>query len=304
MRVLVTGGAGFIGSTVALKLCQQGHQVIIYDVGVWDTQEDHTEYIKGDIFDVGHLTATVKQCDVVVHMIGLADARTAQEHPQMSFDLNIRSLQVLLESMRDNGVARIILPSSAAIYGAVDKSPITEDTSPKLSGVYPCHKYIAERLAETYSRNYGIHMTVLRLFNVFGIKGQGILNILLDKATKGEPVRLFGQKQKRDFIHVSDVANVFANVLELDHRFEVYNVGTGVGRSIEDLTKIVKEYFPALEIQFGDYQGVLYDSVADITKLQCATGFSPDVTEYNLRRTIQSRIDQGRDDYIQAMSSN
>ncbi len=303
MKVLITGGAGFIGSTVALKLSEKGHQVVIYDVGVWDTQVDHTEYIKGDIFDVGHLTATVKQCDVVIHMVGLADGRAAQDHPQMSFDLNIRSLQVLLESMRGNGVTKLILPSSAAIYGAVDKSPITEETAPKLSGVYPYHKYIAERLAETYSLNYGIRMTILRLFNVYGIRGQGILNILLEKATKGEPVKLFGQKQKRDFIHVSDVASVFASVIELDHRFEVYNVGTGVGRTIEDLTKIVKEYFPALEIQFGEYQGVLYDSVADIVKLQRATGFNPDVSDYNLRKLIQIRIYQQNNNLVTTMSA-
>ena len=303
MRVLVTGGAGFIGSTVALKLAQKGHQVIIYDVGVWDSQEDHTEYIKGDIFDVGHLTETVRNCDVVVHMVGLADARAAQEHPQMSFDLNIRSLQVLLESMRDNGVARLILPSSAAIYGAVDKSPVSEETVPKLNGVYPYHKYIAEKLAETYSLNYGIHITMLRLFNVYGIKGQGILNILLDKATKGEPVKLYGEKQKRDFIHVSDVANAFASVLELDHRFEVYNVGTGIGRSIEDLTKIVKEYFPALAIQYGEFKGVLYDSVADIVKLRRATGLNPDVSDGNIRETIQIRIGQNKIDFIGSASN-
>jgi len=303
MKILVTGGAGFIGSTVALKLAQKGHQVIIYDVGVWDSQEDHTEYIKGDIFDVGHLTETVRNCDVVVHMVGLADARAAQEHPQMSFDLNIRSLEVLLESMRDNGVARLILPSSAAIYGAVDKSPVSEETVPKLNGVYPYHKYIAEKLAETYSLNYGIHITMLRLFNVYGIKGQGILNILLDKATKGEPVKLYGEKQKRDFIHVSDVANAFASVLELDHRFEVYNVGTGIGRSIEDLTKIVKEYFPALAIQYGEFKGVLYDSVADIVKLRRATGLNPDVSDGNIRETIQIRIGQNKIDFIGSASN-
>jgi nucleoside-diphosphate-sugar epimerase len=298
MKVLITGGAGFIGSRVALKLSEKGYEVVIYDVGVWDAKLNHTEYIKGDIFDIGHLTATVKQCDVVIHMIGLADAKTAQSYPQMSFDLNIRSLQVVLESMRSNGVTRLILPSSAAIYGAVDKSPITEETVPKLSGVYPYHKYIAERLAETYSLNYGIHITILRLFNVYGIKGQGILNILIEKATKGEPVKLYGQKQKRDFIHVSDVADVFANVLELDHRFEVYNVGTGVGRTIEDVTKIVKEYFPALIIQFGEYNGILYDSVANIVKLQQATGFNPDVSDYKLRKFIQNRIYQQNNNII------
>lgn len=303
MKVLITGGAGFIGSTVASKLSAKGHQVIIYDVGVWDSKKDHTEYVKGDIFDIVHLTAAVKQCDVVVHMVGLADARTAQEHPQMSFDLNIRSLQVLLEAMRGNGIARLILPSSAAIYGAVDRSPVTEETAPKLSGVYPYHKYIAEKLAETYSLNYGIHITMLRLFNVYGIKGQGILNILLDKALKGEPVKLFGEKQKRDFINVSDVADVFAGILELDHRFEVYNVGTGAGRSIQDLAKIVKEYFPALVIQFGEYKGLLYDSVADINKLRRATSFNPDVSDHNIREIIMSRISQNTNSCIEARSN-
>jgi UDP-glucose 4-epimerase len=303
MKVLVTGGAGFIGSTVAQRLAQKGHQVVIYDVGVWDTKEDHTEYIKGDIFDVGHLTAAIKRCDVVIHMVGLPDARTAQEHPQMSFDLNVRSLQVLLESMRGNGVARLILPSSASIYGAVDKSPVKEETLPNLSGVYPYHKYIAERLAETYSLNYGIHMTILRLFNVYGIKGQGILNILLEKAAKGEPVKLFGEKQRRDFIHVSDVANVFASVLELDHEFEVYNVGTGLGRSIEDLVNMVKDFFPALAIQYGEYKGVLYDSVADITKLQNATGFSPDVSDANFREMIWRQSEQAKKVYIGSASN-
>jgi UDP-glucose 4-epimerase len=294
MKVLVTGGAGFIGSTIAQNLAREGHQVVIYDVGVWDEKEDHTEYIKGDIFDVGHLTEAIKHCDVIIHMVGLADARAAQEHPQMSFDLNVRSLQVLLEAIRSNGLTRLILPSSASVYGAVKKSPVTEDTALNLAGIYPYHKYIAERLAETYSLNYGIHITVLRLFNVYGIKGQGILNILLDKAIKGEPVKLFGEKQLRDFIHVSDVANVFASVLGLDHRYEVYNVGTGVGRSIEDLANMVKEFFPNLEIQYGEYKGVPYDSVADINKLRNAAGFNPDGSDTNLREMIwkQSQLSQ------------
>jgi UDP-glucose 4-epimerase len=303
MKVLVTGGAGFIGSTVAEKLSNKGYQVVIYDLGVWDAKEDHIEYVKGNIFDVGQLTSAVKQCDCVVHMVGLPDARTAQERPQMSFDLNVRSLQVLLEVLRDTGVRRLVLPSSASIYGAVDRSPVTEETAPNLGGVYPYHKYIAEKLAESYSLNYGIRMTVLRLFNVFGIKGQGIVNILLTKAKKREPVKLFGEKQRRDFIHVSDVADVFASVIELDHGFEVYNVGTGTGRSIEDIANTVKEFFPDLSIQYGEYKGVLYDSVADITKLQHATGFAPVSGDSNLREIIRKNSELDQRDFV-ATASN
>lgn len=288
MRVLITGGAGFIGSTVAVALAKQNHEAIIYDIGTWDAKAANIEYTKGDIFDAGHLADVMRRCDTVIHMVGLPDARTAHEHPQLSFDQNVRSLQVLLEAVRKNGNTKIILPSSASIYGAVSQSPVREQTRLKPTNIYAYHKYIAEKLAEGYSLNYGISITVLRLFNVFGVKGQGILNILPEKASKGEPVKLYGEKQKRDFIHVSDVADAFIRVLELDHRFEVYNIGTGVGRSIEDIVSLVKEYFPNLSVEYGDYQGALYDSVADITKVRNATGFNPDGSDNKLREIIQN----------------
>lgn len=287
VKVLVTGGAGFIGSIVAAALAKKNHEVIIYDIGTWDTKMDNIEYIKGDIFDVAHLSNVLRRCDSVIHVVGLPDARMSQEHPQMSFDLNIRSLQVLLEVARSSSVSRLILPSSASIYGVVAHSPITEETTPKLTSIYAYHKYIAEKLAEAYSLNYDAHVTVLRLFNVYGIKGAGILNILVEKASRGEPVKLYGEKQKRDFIHVSDVADAFTRVLGLDYQFEVYNIGTGVGRSIEDIVNLVKEYFPTLSVEHGDYKGVLYDSVADITKIREATGFCPDRSDNKLREVIQ-----------------
>lgn len=288
MKVLVTGGAGFIGSTVATALAKKNHEVIIYDIGAWDTRSNGIRYIKGDIFDTVHLTNVLRECDGIIHMVGLPDARTAQEYPQMSFDLNVRSLQVLLEAARDNSVSRFILPSSASIYGATEQSPVVEETMPKLTNIYSYHKSMAEKLAEAYSLNYGTHITVLRLFNVYGIKGRGILNVLGEKALENKPVKLYGEKQKRDFIHISDVADAFASVLELDHRFEVYNVGTGIGRSIEDIVSLVKEYFPTLSVEHGDYKGTLYDSAADITKLRNATGFNPDRSDKKLRNIIEA----------------
>ena len=290
MRVLLTGGAGFIGSAVALALAEKNHKVIIYDIGTWDARLDNIEYIKGDIFNVEHLGSVLKRCDGVMHMVGLPDARIAQQRPQMSFDLTVKSLQVLLEAARNKGVMQLILPSSAAVYGPVERSPVTEETMPKLTNIYAYHKYIAEKLAEAYGVNYGTHVTILRLFNVYGVKGGGILNILLEKASKGEPVKLYGERQKRDFIHVSDLADAFARVLELDHKFEVYNVGTGVGRSIEDIVNLVKEYFPTLSVEHSDNKGVLYDSVADITKLKNATDFNPDGSDNKLREVIKKQV--------------
>lgn len=288
-KVLVTGGAGFLGLSIAPTLAESGHIVIIYDIGTWDQQVENIEYVKGDVFNVSHLTKVLRECDSVIHLVGLADARTAQDHPQMSFDLNIRSLQVLLEAMKNNGTSRLILPSSAAVYGLTDQSPVREDTMLRPANTYGYHKYIAEKLAECYSLNYGIHVVVLRLFNVCGIKGKGILNILTEKAMRGEAVKLYGERQKRDFIHISDVAKAFVGVLELDHEFEIYNVGTGIGRSIEDIAALVREYFPTLSVEYGgDYKGVLYDSVADITKIRDAAGFNPDGSDKKLKTTIEA----------------
>lgn len=290
MKLLITGGAGFIGSAVTAVLAKKNHEVMVYDIDCENSRLNNIEYIKGHMFDIDYLNSVLKKCDGVVHMVGLPDVRMAQEYPQMSFDLNVRSWQILLEAARNKGVMKIVLPSSAAIYGAVEQSPITEETTPNPTSIYGYHKYVAEELAKAYSVNYGAHIIILRLFNVYGIRGAGILNILIEKASKGETVKLYGEKQKRDFIHVSEVADAFIRVLKHDYRFEIYNVGTGVGRSVEDIVNLVKEYFPALLVERGGYEGVFYDSVADITKLKNDTGFNPDRSDSDLRKVIEKEM--------------
>jgi UDP-glucose 4-epimerase len=288
MRILITGGAGFIGSSIATALAKKKHKLVIYDIHAQDTKIDNIEHVKGDIFDAPHLTNVLKECASVIHLVGSSEARTPQKRPQMSFDLNIRSLQVLLEAMRDGGVPKLILSSSSAVYGIVDQSPVSEKTTPKPTNIYGSHKYIAEQLAEAYSLNYNMHITILRLFNVCGIGGHGILNILLEKASKGESVKLYGEKQKRDFIHVSDVADAFANILQLDREFAIYNVGTGVGRSIEDIANLVKERFPSLSVEHSECKDILYDFVADLTKIRDATSFDPDRSDDKLRGVVRN----------------
>lgn len=294
-KVLVTGGTGFIGSVVVSSLVGRGHEVVVYDIATWDEKADNIEYIKGDIFDAKHLGEVLSSCDSVIHMVGLADARVAQDHPQMSFDLNVRSTQILFEVIRDSNIniPRVILPSSASIYGVVDRSPISEDAISKPTNIYSYHKLMAEQLAECYAKNYNINVTVLRLFNVYGTKGGGILNILVEKAKKVETIMLYGEKQKRDFIHISDVADVFAGVLETSGSgLGIYNVGTGVGRSIEDIVNLVGEYFPGMQVEHGEYNAILYDLTADITNIKKATGFSPDESYRKLKETIEKMMDK------------
>jgi len=292
-QVLVTGGTGFIGSAIVPRLTEKGYKVIVYDTAAWDEKAEGIEYIKGDIFRDKYFDEVVSNCDCVIHMVGLADARVAQDHPQMSFDLNVRSTQILLEVIRNNNIPRVILPSSASIYGVVDRSPISEDTTPKPTNIYSYHKLMAEELAECYAKNYSINIAVLRLFNVYGIQGKGVLNILVEKAKKGEAIMLYGEKQKRDFIHISDVADAFVGILETSAiGLDIYNVGTGVGRSIEDIVKLVGEYFPEMQVEHGEYKAILYDLTADITKIKKAIGFNPDKGDRKLKETIEKMINK------------
>lgn len=286
MKLLITGGAGFIGSAVASALATSGNQVIVYDKVAPAKMVADIKYVRGDVLDADQLTTAIAECQAVIHCVGLVGVAIAQERPEMSFELNIRSLQVLLGVMRQNSISRLILPSAAAVYGVPEKLPVCEYMMPKPTNTYGCHKYIAEKLAETYSTNYGIRSTVLRIFNPFAMGGSGILNILLERASQGRIVNLYGEKQKRDLIHLADVADVFVHVLEQDSVFDILNVGTGKGRSIKEIVELVREYFPGLLVKYGGYGGTLYDSVADITKIQNRIAFCPDDSEDKLRQVI------------------
>lgn len=292
MKILVTGGCGFIGSKIKEEINSQGHEVIVFDINTRDGSRDGIQYIKGDIFDSKHTQEVLNGCDFVIHMVGLPIARKAQQRPQFSYELNVRSVQAILETMRELDIGKFILPSSAAIYGKTNvEGGITENTPSNPSNTYAYHKWIAEEICRCYMTNYGIKSTILRPFNVYGSEGTGIINILVEKASKNEPIVLYGENQLRDFIHINDVAKAFAEILKCkDCANQTINVGTGVGRSINDIVELVKTYFPDMKTEKQEFKGELYDSIANITKLKELTGFEPNKNVDIMKSTIEEMI--------------
>ncbi len=291
LKVLVTGGTGFIGSKIAGAVRDNGHSVIIFDVNTQDKIEGEIRHIKGDIFDTKHVLEVLQEVNSVIHMVGLPNARKAQERPQLSYDLNVRSTQAILEAMRETEVKNFILPSSAAIYGETEQDYVNEDTPSNPTNIYAHHKWIAEEICRSYSYNYDIGSTILRLFNVYGKEGTGIINILVEKAKRKETILLFGEEQLRDFIHIDYVAQGFSEVLECEKCVnETINLGTGMGRSIKDIVELVKEHFPNIKTEKKEFTGGLYNSIADITKLKELTGFEPDGSLNIINKTIMEMI--------------
>jgi UDP-glucose 4-epimerase len=289
---LITGGKGFIGSKIIDLLIKLGHEIIVYDLVCNNEGQGEIKYVKGDIFDGECLSGSLKGCDLIIHMIGQPNARLAQENPQHSYDLNVASVQTVLDSMRRSNVNKIILPSSAAIYGAISgEVGISEDTPANPQNTYAYHKWIGEEICRSYSQNYDIKSVILRLFNVYGPNGSGIINILIKKAKDNEPLLLYGEDQLRDFIHIDDVAFVFSKIIDCeDCANQTINVGTGVGRSVNEIVDLVKEFFPDIQIERKDFKGRPYDSFADISKLKGILGLTPDGSIERLKRTIKEMI--------------
>jgi UDP-glucose 4-epimerase len=289
---LITGGKGFIGSKIIDILIKIGHEIIVYDLVCKNEGQGDIKYVKGDIFDCDCLSDSLKGCDLVIHMIGQPNARLAQENPQHSYDLNVASVQTVLDSMRISNVNKIILPSSAAIYGNVTgEGSISEDTPANPQNTYAYHKWIAEEICRCYSQNYDIKSIILRLFNVYGPHGSGIINILIEKAKNNETLLLYGEDQLRDFIHLDDVALVFSKVIDYeDCANQTINVGTGVGRSVKEIVELVKESYPEIQIERKEFKGRPYDSFADISKLKHLLGFEPDGSTDILKKTISEMI--------------
>jgi nucleoside-diphosphate-sugar epimerase len=299
MNLLITGGTGFIGSAIALRLKRTGHKIAVYaNTENPELMENKIDFIKGDIFDDKKLKLALRKCDAVVHAVGFPGIEAVQNNPDTSFRLNIGSLQQVLEVMRQVALKKVLFISTAAVYGRTRTSPVSETAVARPVSLYGFHKYIAEEIARSYSKYYDFHVTIARLFNAYGINENRFLKQLVGNGIKGIPVPVFGMDQIRDFMHVDDMAAAVVKLVELDSKFEIYNVGTGVGRRISDMISMVKSQVPALTITNSPSAQKTYDSVADITKIKRAIGYKPDVSDRKMKLVIaglkkKSLVEQG-----------
>jgi nucleoside-diphosphate-sugar epimerase len=207
--------------------------------------------------------------------------------PDTSYQLNVQSLQVVLEAMRNAAVSKIVIISSSAVYGEPQEIPIHEDQRAKPISIYAFHKYIAEKLGEAYSKCYGFQVLITRPFNVFGVNENRVLKQMVTRAVNNLPATIYGENQLRDFIHVDDVAIAISSLLETECAFEIFNIGTGKGRRMQDIFNLVKEHFPGLRMEKAAVTANLYNSVADISKIKQAIYFKPDDSDDKIREVIR-----------------
>jgi UDP-glucose 4-epimerase len=264
LKILVTGGAGYIGGTVALRLLSAGHNVLIYDNfchGHRDLVPAGTHLIEGDIADRERLTQILRyeQVDGVMHFAALIEAGDSMKHPEIYFRNNTASTLSLLEAMLAADVDRLVFSSTAAVYGEPRSTPIEEDAVLAPTNPYGESKLLVESMLTWMNRIHGLRYASLRYFNVAGaVEGRGeahepeshLIPLILDVALgRRKSIKIFGKDYPtpdgtciRDYVHVGDLADAHILALEgLSARSPlIYNIGNERGFSVREVVDAVR----------------------------------------------------------------
>lgn len=292
-RALVTGGAGFIGSHLVEELVANGCRVTVLDnlsTGHHHNIEhlgDRIEFVQGDIRDAELLDRVVAGCEVVFHQAAVVSVTQSVQDPSHSCEVNGLGTVRVLDACRKNGVRRVVMASSSAVYGDDPSLPKTEEMAPRPMSPYAVQKYTGELYASVAAELYGLETVCLRYFNVFGPRQDpsspysGVISIFMTKAASGQAPTIYGDGgQSRDFVYVKDV--VRANLLaatEAAASGRIFNVGTGRFIRIRDLWALIGELSdvtidPVFE---PPRAGDIRESVSDIGEIGKRLGFIPRV---------------------------
>lgn len=243
--VLVTGGAGFIGSHIVDALAGDNDVRVLDDfsTGHRDYVPDDVALIEGSIRDPAAVERATRDVDLIFHEAAEVSVENTVDAPLESDRTNVDGTLAILERARTED-ARVVLASSAAVYGHPDELPVRESTRTDPASPYGVQKLAADRYAALYQELYDVPTVALRYFNVYGPRQQGdysgVISAFLERAREGEPIPIDGDgEQTRDFVHVSDVVRANLRAATTDHVGEAFNVGTGETTSIRDLAETI-----------------------------------------------------------------
>lgn len=295
--IVVTGGAGFIGSHIAEELSKDNDVIVIDNLyaGKIENIPPNVKFIQADIRDYKSIAELISQADYVFHEAALVSVVESVERPLLTEEINVLGTLNILKALSD-GHGKLIFASSAAVYGDNQNLPLKESEKPKPLSPYGITKVSAEYYCKVFYELYGVPTVSLRYFNVFGERQgynqyAGVISIFINRALKGDPLIIYGDgKQTRDFIYVKDV--VKANILAAESsktNGRVFNVAKGERTTILELAlKIIEVTDSSSSILFDKPRpGDIKHSQADISEIK-KLGFKPEYSlEEGLLKTIE-----------------
>ena len=263
MKVLVTGGSGFIGSHVVDKLRDNGVNVRVYDSIIPNYRND-IEYYQGSILDYESLCFAMSGVDAVMHLAAVADVKGVLENPHYSESINVRGTINVLEAAKTSGVKRVIYGSTTWVYSEAESNNVDESTPLHA----PTHFYTATKLTgeyycQSYSKLFSIETTILRYGIPYGprARDEAVIPIFVRQAVNGEPLRIEGDgSQFRNFVYVEDLAEGNVLALKAVAKNKIYNLDGNEKITIKKLVDLLKELLGNVKIEYkpsrhGDFSG-------------------------------------------------
>jgi len=295
-RVLITGGAGFIGSHLADRLLQMGCKVIVYDnfdqfyTGKEVNVRHHLNnpnftLIKADILDYGGLLAAAKSSDIMFHEAAQAGVRFSIQNPRKAHEVNATGTLNVLEAAREAKTAKVVAASSSSVYGVPVYLPMDEEHPTNPNSPYAASKLAAEKYCLSYKESYQTRITVLRYFSVYGPRGRPdqVIRKFAAEILEGRQPVIYGDgTQTRDFTYVDDIVDATLHAMESDEADgQVFNIGGGRQTNIRELVDLLirmlgreKEVSPCYEPR---YAGDFPHTYADVSKARRVFGYEPKV---------------------------
>ena len=313
MKILVTGGAGFIGSNTCEDLVHNGHHVICLDNFLTGKRENISHLVsneqftlvEGDIRDIDSCRKAVQGADVVLHLAALGSVPRSISDPVTTNDININGTLNMIVATRDAGIKRFVYAASSSTYGDSESMPKVEDIIGKPLSPYAITKYVNELYADIFSTTYGLETIGLRYFNVFGRKQDpngayaSVIPKFVSQLMKGEPPVINGDgNYSRDFTYIDNV--IQANLLSLVTTNEkaintVYNVAYGDRNTLNDLMDYLKEYLSEFDSKISNVEviygpnraGDIPHSHASVIKAKEKLNYNP---EFSLQQGLKEAV--------------
>jgi UDP-glucose 4-epimerase len=292
-RILVTGGAGFIGSHVVDRLINSGYSVRVIDdlsTGNLANIAEHfgsgrIDFVEGDVRDAEVVKKCVHDIDAAIHLGAVTSVPLSVQNPGLTFETNVSGTLNLLVACAEEKVGKFVFVSSCAVYGEPKYLPVDEGHGTSPISPYAESKFVAERFSFGFHEKRLLKSVILRLFNVYGPRQgvndySGVVARFIDRSRQGLPLIIYGDgSQKRDFVNVRDVAEAVLLSVEKSEAEGVFNIGSGEPTSVRELAEIVSELTGmSLEILHDKPRpGDIRDSYANISKAEKLLGYSPKV---------------------------
>lgn len=302
MRILVTGGAGFIGGHLAESFVNEGHNVVVldnldsfYDVGIKkhnieiaqkraENGDGDYEFVEGNVTDEDTVSDLVSNTDFIFHQAAQAGVRASVENPWKAHDVNVNGTITVLNAARKSNVKRFVNASSSSVYGKPEYLPYDEKHPNEPVSPYGVSKLAAEHYTRVYYERYGLSTVSLRYFTVYGPRmrpNMAFTNFASRCLQKKSPVIYGDGSQTRDFTYVKDVVDANSSLLQTDAADgQILNIGSGGRITINELAKVIRdEIDPAINIVYDDARdGDAEHTHADIFKASRLIDYEPNVS--------------------------